>query len=190
LAHPILKAKNRTAYKLYGGKAQIFESNTPGDLTYIQLGLNSSSRLYILYETYSIKLGEKWLRFLFYILSVHLHIHHGVEILCSLQRGFSPVTANRPSTDQELGSGVFWRYLGRNFFFEYLNLAGNNKWTFPFYFFNSLMNLLQCVLFYVLVFWLRVCGILASGPRIELPALESKVITTGQPGKFPWTFPF
>ena len=32
------------------------------------------------------------------------------------------------------------------------------------------MNLLQCVLFYVLVFWLRVCGILASGPRIELPA--------------------
>lgn len=86
-------------------------------------------------------------------------------------------------------SGDTWEWI---FFFEYLNLAEHNKWTFPFYFFNSLMNLLQlqCSLFYVLVFRLTACEILASGPRTELTALESKVITTGPPGTFPWTLPF
>ena len=44
------------------------------------------------------------------------------------------------------------------------------------------------LLFYVLVFWLRVaCGILAPWPGIEPvpPALEGEVLTTGPPGKSP-----
>ena len=40
-------------------------------------------------------------------------------------------------------------------------------------------------LFYVLVFGLEACGILAPQPGIEPtpPALEGKVLTTGPPGK-------
>lgn len=91
--------------------------------------LNPRNTLHTLYETYSIELSEKGFRFLLYILSVHLHIHHGVEVLGSLQRGFSPVSANRPSTDQELSSGVFRRYLGRMFqkIFEFEGKKKNLK---------------------------------------------------------------
>ena len=41
------------------------------------------------------------------------------------------------------------------------------------------------LLFYVLVFWPEVCGILAPQPGIEPspPALESEILTNGSPGK-------
>ncbi|CAI9159747.1 unnamed protein product [Rangifer tarandus platyrhynchus] len=43
------------------------------------------------------------------------------------------------------------------------------------------------LLFYALVFWPQVCGILAPRPGIELasPMLEGEVLTTGPPGKSP-----
>ena len=41
------------------------------------------------------------------------------------------------------------------------------------------------LLFYVLVFWPEVCGILALQPGVDPspPALESKILTNGSPGK-------
>ena len=49
------------------------------------------------------------------------------------------------------------------------------------------------LLFYVLVFWsVGACGILAPRPGVELapPALESEVLTTEPPEKFPIAFLF
>ena len=55
-------------------------------------------------------------------------------------------------------------------------------WTFL----KSLLNLLQHRFFYVWVFSLEACGILAPQPGIEpaTPALEGGVLTTGSPKKF------
>ena len=68
------------------------------------------------------------------------------------------------------------------------------------HFFKVLLNLLQycffygfsvwvffCLFFCVCFFCLRACGVLAPGPGIKpaLPALESKVFSTGPPGKSP-----
>ena len=41
------------------------------------------------------------------------------------------------------------------------------------------------LLFYVLDFWCKACGVIAPWPGIELPfpSLEGKVLTTGLPGK-------
>ena len=56
------------------------------------------------------------------------------------------------------------------------------------FFFKSLLNLLQYCLFFVLVFWPHSMWDLNS-PTRDLepvpPALESKVLTTGPPGKSP-----
>ena len=56
------------------------------------------------------------------------------------------------------------------------------------HFFKSLLNLLQhCFCFMFWFFGLKACGILAPRPGIDPapPALESKVLTTGPPGKSP-----
>ena len=91
-------------------------------------------------------------------------------------------------------SSWLWQALG----LWWLRLASGCLWkalSLAYFFLKVLIEFVTTspLLFYVLVFWsVGACGILAPRPGVELapPALESEVLTTEPPEKFPVTFLF